>query len=28
MDKRFKRIETDLAELKEMKTALKEKGLI
>ena len=28
MDKRFKRIENDLAELKEMKTALKEKGLI
>ena len=28
MDKRFKRIEIDLAELKEMKTALKEKGLI
>jgi len=28
MDKKFKRIEADLAELKEMKTALKEKGLI
>jgi len=28
MDRRFKRIEADLAELKEMKTALKEKGLI
>ncbi len=28
MDMRFKRIEADLAELKEMKTALKEKGLI
>lgn len=28
MDRRFKRIEADLAELKEMKAALKEKGLI
>jgi acylphosphatase len=28
MDMRFKRIEADLAELKEMKVALKEKGLI
>lgn len=28
MDRRFKRIEADLAELKEMKSALKEKGLI
>jgi len=28
MDRKFKRIEADLAELKEMKTALKEKGLI
>ncbi len=28
MDGRFKRIEADLAELKEMKAALKEKGLI
>ncbi|NMC10578.1 MAG: hypothetical protein GYA39_06345, partial [Methanothrix sp.] len=28
MDWRFKRIEADLAELKEMKAALKEKGLI
>lgn len=28
MDMRFKRIEADLAELKEMKAALKEKGLI
>jgi acylphosphatase len=28
MDRRFKRIEADLAELKEMKVALKEKGLI
>ena len=28
MDMRFKRIEADLAELKKMKTALKEKGLI
>lgn len=28
MDMRFERIETDLAELKEMKTALKEKGFI
>ncbi len=28
MDMRFERIEADLAELKEMKTALKEKGLI
>lgn len=28
MDKRFKRIEADLAELKEIKAALKEKGLI
>ena len=28
MDMRFERIETDLAELKELKTALKEKGFI
>lgn len=28
MDMRFERIEADLAELKEMKTALKEKGII
>ena len=28
MDMRFKRIESDLSELKEMKVALKEKGLI
>jgi hypothetical protein len=28
MDMRFERIESDLAELKEMKTALKEKGII
>jgi acylphosphatase len=28
MDRRFKRIEADLAELKEMKAALKEKGII
>jgi acylphosphatase len=28
MDRKFKRIEADLAELKEMKAALKEKGLI
>lgn len=28
MDMRFERIEADLAELKEMKTALKEKGFI
>ncbi len=28
MDMRFRRIEADLAELKEMKAALKEKGII
>jgi len=28
MDMRFKRIEADLSELKDMKVALKEKGLI